>query len=522
MRGKMASKSLPDTSVLMALTVVVCFSLVLSSCVSIPKDVHRPVSHAIPAEKGSPLNLAVTVALKGNSDQSGFLPLNGPKEALKWRLALIDNAQHSIDVQYFIWAMDDVGQLLAHRLLKAAQRGVRVRILVDDLGTFERDYQRAIEHFPNFEIRIFNPIYMKHTPIMRGFELLTGARRINHRMHNKMLVADNCIAVMGGRNIANEYFGLNREMNFRDFDMLTMGPVVPHISKSFDTYWNCQWSYPKSITDLPYGEKTTIQKAINDIGKTVKESKVLECIPWVHEIVRIEFLNDLEGRLYFGQAKVIYDLPDEEKGQGMVHMAKQMRKLIWAVKHDLISVSPYLIPQPEAITKFKKMTSRGIEIRLLTNSLASTDAMSVISAFSKYRPLLLEADVELHEYRPDPADQKDYVLLPGMPGRMGWHAKVAVFDHKIVYVGTMNSDPRSYYWNTEVGLIIKSKPLARKVYQLLAVDLLLKNSWQLELDKEGWVLWVSEQGSTENEPAESMFDYFKVFFLGLLPIEHLL
>ena len=498
-------------------TVVFALMLaLLSACTTIPADYSPPPSHAIPARHD--IRLA-KLALPANADpeRSFFLPIDRADEALELRLALADTAQVSIDAQYYLWNDDESGNLLLKRLLAAADRGVRVRLLVDDMEIADADWPiAALNLHPNMEIRIFNPLHARgKSKFLRYLNIAFHMQRLNNRMHNKLYLADNVIGLTGGRNIGNEYFGINAKHNNRDIDILAVGPIVSDMSDSFDIYWNSEYAFPPEVWLSQRPELEDKWELRDDVEKDaagivdVTDRFDPEPRDWSAE------LSALRTQLVPADARAIYDddIPP-------VQVADELGAVASATQQELIIVSPYFVPALDVMELFQELTERGVRVVVLTNSLASNDVTIASTAYKKFRRQLIEAGVELHEYRADPKDRLDSETPPVTAKRITLHRKIIVFDRRQVYIGSLNVSPRSILLNSECGLLLDNEEVTRAVLSGIERDLEPENAWRVTVDEEGRLRWESSDRVTYSQPASSFWQRFKDFIYTPLPLEN--
>jgi putative cardiolipin synthase len=506
-----------------AATAVVLLSIFgLISCgKNIPKDYPRTASYSFEPSPDSQLaQIAKKINDKFGQDKSGFLALDKNEEALKWRLALADHAKYSIDAQYFIWHGDESGLLLLHRLVDAADRGVRVRILVDDLLLPGHEEGIAIlTSHPNIEIRVFNPWEGRGTSVGKGVEFLGSMTRLNQRMHNKLFVADNRFAIVGGRNIGNEYYGLSTKYNFSDLDVLCAGPVARELSKSFDIYWNSEEAYPGEAFALGKSLQGELNKRRKKSQKRLRRKEILSQFPLeVHDWS--ERLNRLPEIMSGGTAKVVYDEPLVGAEMPPVQMFKGLKELDDGVREEVFIITPYFIPHGNALDNLQKVVERGVRVKILTNSLASTDSPIAHSGYQRYRRTILERGIELYELRHDAEVEVLYDTPPVRAKYLGLHSKAIVVDRSRLYIGSSNLDPRSIYLNTEIGLIIDAPVLADELARLFDRDLTPENTWRVRLDDKGNLTWESSDGIVgAPQPARTLWQRIQVFFFSLMPVE---
>ena len=450
------------------------------------------------------------VSAKAGPERSGFHLLDRNEDGLRWRLALADSASHTLDLQYYVWWGDEAGSLLMRRVLDAADRGVKVRMILDDLSTALVDAaspkvrDREIGMFnahPNVEIRLFNA-WHRRSMAGRVLETVERLERMNHRMHNKLMVADNRAAVIGGRNIGNEYFGLSEEFNFRDLDVLGIGPVARQASSVFDRFWNSEWVTPAAaFYDGPARVDARARREIVDERLTGAAS--LARFPLPRQDWRMAF-DGISRDLHVGTSRVLTDAPRRDALRR--HMPDAMRALFGEAQRELLITNAYVIPDQDEIEHLRAIAGRGARIRLLTNSLASHDVPAVNSHYKQWRRQLVEAGVELHEARHDAAHRAELAdTAPVRSGFMGLHVKAAIVDRTRVFIGSMNLDPRSKELNSEMGVIIESRGLADALAASMERDLHPANAWRVTLADDGGLRWSSESEVLTTQPARGFW-----------------
>ncbi len=446
----------------------------------------------------------------------GFRLLADGTEALAVRLALIEQASSSIDAQYYQWKLDTSGQLLLSALVDAADRGVRVRLLIDDVHTNDDPALARINAHPNIHLRLFNPFGSRVlTPITRPLEWLWDFSRANHRMHNKALLVDGEVAVMGGRNVGDEYFGLHPRRNFLDCDVLALGDFMTQAQGAFDLFFNAQWAVPMSRLILLKPLKAEVRKAMANL-KAVRQRPQFQAL-----LARLP-AAPLDPPLCPGKAQVVFDKPHKIKRfrrRAGSQTAATLSRLAEQVKDTLLVFTPYLAPSDELVTRLKDETARGVRTTIITNSLASNDVVIAHTGYRDHRTDLLAAGVRLMELAPD-------APLPGgkAPGsHASLHAKLLVYDRQRLYIGTFNLDPRSIFINTELGLLIECPPLAREVTVLARAMMRSGHCWQPALD-EGELTWQRRFNGAEQtnstEPQASIWRRLAARVLGLLPVQN--
>ncbi|UPR49828.1 phospholipase D family protein [Vibrio cyclitrophicus] len=439
-------------------------------------------------------------------------------DALAQRLALVESAEHTIDIQYYIWNSDVSGRYLASRLLAAADRGVKVRVMLDDINLNEREgLLSALDAHSNVEIRIFNP-----TPTRRGFSkwlsFLGDFSRLNRRMHNKSFTVDGTLSVVGGRNIGDEYFDLSDEINFRDRDVLVMGTVVTTIQTSFIEYWDSRWSYPVDM--LGDDEQPDLSK-IDDI--TVPQYKNYPALPLNREAAG-SLLKEALDEMTWVNARFAYDRPvpvDSDNTDQPKETAILLGQLASESKQEILLESAYLVFDDGQLGEWQNLNNEGVEIKALTNSMASNDLVTNHSAYAGRRYDMLEHGIDLFELKPDSklceASTQD-VSKCAPETAYGLHAKSVVFDRSIASIGSFNFNLRSTYLNTESVLIIENKAIAETLAETIEQAMSEDNSWRLELE-DGDVYWYSGEQSWDSEPETGKWERMQSGFLQLLPIE---
>ena len=535
-RGARASRA---TGILLALGV----AMLLPACASLPPGSAYPksVSTALVRPEQSSIGLQLAAAKAQHPGLSGFKLLPVGIDSFLLRMEMANAASRTLDVEYFLIQSDDTGQLLIGALLRAADRGVRVRVLLDDAGSFGRDAQiRTLAGYPNIELRLFNPFaYRGAVEFLHVAEYVGDASRLNYRMHNKLIVVDNEIGIVGGRNIGDEYFQGGRDFEFGDYDVITAGPIVNQISKTFDTFWNSPMAIP--IEALAEGTPTAPELDAYRQVLAAHQAQMIEAdTPYMRRLVSGEPLASmLAGRssLVWATAEVIYDSPEKSKvedgEQGGRLLRQRLGEVAKRVTNELIIVSPYLVPGPGGMQFLESLRKRDVKVRILTNSLASTDMSIVHSGYQAYRVPLLEMGVELYEVRPVPGapPERGHQLKSPSSGRYALHAKVFVFDRQRVFVGSMNLDQRSLHINTEIGLIINSPELGRQIAARFAEIAQPTNSYVLSLgeadafDRHRVVWHTLEDGEPVEylqEPAVTFWQKFKVDMYSWLPLDELL
>jgi putative cardiolipin synthase len=441
----------------------------------------------------------IDTAIAARPGDTGSYVLEKGEEALLARAWLADHARTSIEVQYFIWSTDNIGILASESLLRAAQRGVRVRVIVDDLLVDAPDKALlALAHHPNIEIRIYNPVHSVGIPLRKRLvNLVTDFRGANQRMHDKTFIVDGQVAITGGRNMADEYFDFDHEYNFRDRDALVLGAVVPLMREAFERFWNSNLTVPveKLYDGLGLMQKhVTVQTP--EIQRIYRELKAYAETPgnFAPEVrAAIDAIParfpEFAAQLTWGRVDFISDLPGKNSSRGLGGgglSTAALAALLESARSEVRIQSPYLVLSDDALALFRRLRERGVRIRISTNSLASTDNLQAFSGYRNQREELLDLGLEIYEFRPDSQVQKQimqrYTALRAEAPVFALHAKTLVVDDRAVFVGTYNLDPRSENLNTEVGVVIHDAATAKAVAVAIDTDMLPGNSWNAAAD----------------------------------------
>src|SRR6202046_5472994 len=451
--------------------VVIAVLSVLAGCAGLPRHVHKTPSVAFAHPETTTLGRIVAADEVGKN-LSGFRLLSSGEAALPSLIALADHAERTLDIQYYIIHEDESTRTLLHHVRLAADRGVRVRVLVDDLNTAgeDRRFMHLSSH-ANVEVRVFNPFTAgRFSTWTRFIASATDIRRINHRMHNKLFVADDALAITGGRNIGDAYFTLDPRSNFVDLDVVAAGAIVPQLSASFDQFWNSKYAVPIATVASSVDAEANAPPPIE--AQTSASDRWLE-----------QELDAKKLELIWAPATVLADRPakiaSETSPNEEVTIANDLSTLMRSATQELIVISPYFVPGKDGMAFFAKLVSQGVHIRILTNSLAATDSPLVHTGYARYRVQLLKLGIELSEVRPK-LGQKRARFHPFRSSNASLHAKALVIDQKTVFIGSMNMDARSARTNSERGLVIRSTDIARQVTSLLD-DISADGSYKLQL-----------------------------------------
>lgn len=499
-------------------------SLLLTGCAHIPENPDKEVSFSMePATDGMLVDASEAALADADNIESAFLLIPRNDEALRWRLALIDSAERSIDLQVFIWTDDTSGRLILSRLAAARERGVRIRLLLDDMPKDWSDSATAlVARSPNMQVRRFNPGRVRKGFIGRIFQMSTQFQTLNRRMHNKQLIVDGRWGIIGGRNIGNPYFGLSEKYNNRDLDLLVTGPVIKEMARQFDVYWNADAAYPGEAMYKEMTEKESSrvrQRFWDDVmedRELLKQTTIpVEPIDWSTSFAM------LSTGMVYGAAQCLQDSPEVQGDRG-VRLIEQVDEE--APKADEVSrlITPYLIPSREQMASIENaVQNEGRAVKFLVPSLDSNNHTMVHSHYKKYRKKLLKAGAELYEFRGEPSAELRAMsdTYPVKSKFISLHTKAFLLDEEWVLLGSLNVDPRSIKINTEHLMIIESPELAQQLGADFDTMTDPSNAWQVTLNDKGKLRWISSEGRRTSQPARGFWQRCTDFFYRLLPIE---
>lgn len=524
--GALMKVSFDSATFMLGCVVVLLF---LSGCATLPANTEKQKSFAPMDTTDTMFGKSVKQRFaqsSGNDGDSGVLLLGNGIDAFAARMALAKGAECTIDAQYYMIHADLTGSLFAHQLINAADRGVKVRLLIDDMDLENRDESLStLGQHPNIELHIFNP-FSRNT--LRLWQYLSRIGSVTRRMHNKSFTVDNQVTIVGGRNIGNEYFDADPELAFGDLDMLAIGPVVQDISKSFDEYWNSSLAYPVDVLRPDLAGKKTLALARQNLASFLAGDIPQKYIKQLESNNLIERVQDGTQKFEWGFAKVLADNPEKLLSYSTTKehsMAPRLNPFFRNLRKELVIFSPYFVPGVEGTKGLCELSRSGVRVRILTNSLASTDVGIVHSGYAKYRRKLLRAGVELYEVNHE-MDRRTRKEKKGETGsaKASLHAKSFVLDRKKVFVGSLNFDPRSITENTEVGIMVTSEALAEGMAE--AFDTIVaEGAFRLELKKDEkgleHLLWHGlqngEMRTWGHDPHTGFWRRLGVGFLGLLP-----
>lgn len=497
--------------------------VLLSQCTVVPTAEDRPVSTALSAPKsGTLVKTATRLASGRRTGDSSFLLLESNKEALDWRLALIDEAESSIDIQLYLWHSGFSGRLLFDRLLRAADRGVRVRVLVDDFlfSSDEKVIASICRYQPNLDIRIFNPTRLRGNPLGSTLEFFLNFRHLNRRMHNKTWTVDRTFTIVGGRNVGDHYFGLDEKYNFLDLDVMAAGPVVADVSEGFDLFWNSAQAYPGALLS-PRAEPQFVADAKVEVARVVAEERdgMLRSFPVSPRSWSREFAA-LPGQMARGRGQFLQDHPVPEMDDRAV--VTGLRDISRSNDGEVIMVTPYLIPSDGAIGRLSKSIADGLRIGILAPTLAANNQAAAHGHYHRKRRGIVESGSRLFEMRHDPSESLRNLVdvEPVRCREVALHAKALVGDGERCFIGSLNLDPRAMAINTESGMLIDSPQLSGELRKLLSDIVHGGDAWVVTLDPDGRIEWRLRDETRTSPPPARFSKRVMSRLVGWLPIEN--
>lgn len=499
---------------------VAVLSMVLVACAPLPQRAALAPERAAPAaEYGALADVGRRIQGMLGSGESAHWLLDRNQLAFDARLALTDTAATTLDVQYFIWQDDATGWLLARRLLEAADRGVKIRLLLDDFTVSSgRGDVAKLDAHPLIEVRTFNPWGTRSSRFGTATEFLARAYTLNRRMHNKTFIADKRFAILGGRNIGDRYFGIYEPFVQNDLDVLVAGPLVNEVATTFDDFWNSVHSFPVSILTRDPRPRQPIEQTRAELDAAVERSAhelrsfPLEPANWS------AYLESLVDDFAAGQGEVIWESPDildphRERLYG------RFRELVASARREVLISSPYFIPDADFRGVLEGLAARGVRVAVVTNSLATNNHVVAHTGYRRWRREILAAGVELYELRSDAEALEFYRTAPVEPEGLGLHTKAFVIDGERAFIGSPNVDPRSMVLNTEIGVITDSPKLAQRLGDLLRRDMAPENAWRVTLDDEGWLTWSNADETVHRQPAKGFLQRAIEFVLNMMPLK---
>ena len=465
-------------------------------------------------------------------DLTGYLVLFEPLEALATRLSLIDKAEKRLDLQYYIWDNDKVGSLALHALIRAADRGAKIRLLIDDNNAKSTEgIFLALAQHPNIEVKLFNPYRFRK---YRALDMILDLKRINRRMHNKSFIADHQVALIGGRNMTNQYYNVSDNYQFSDVDVMLVGTAVKDISHSFDEYWSHEYAYKVQEVVNQSAHHLSYESLKRQLDEHYERVTVQNYLDLTSNSQAIDSLRRRDIQLDWVKAEVVKDSPDKikSKAKKKEHLNFQLIQQLEQPEKNVDLISAYFVPEKKGAKMLTDLAKDGVKVRVLTNSFKANDVAVVHAFYGKYRQNLLEHGVQLYEFLPalnkndldkntEDLAKKAKVSIKGL-SRSSLHAKLMALDEKQVFIGSFNFDPRSAYLNTEIGVLLNSPPLAQAVHTTMDENL-SKYAYKLVLDANKKITWQRQtpQGPViyTKEPRMKWWQRAGIKMLSWLPIE---
>ncbi|WP_423753279.1 phospholipase D family protein [Acinetobacter beijerinckii] len=516
------------------LTISLSIAITISGCSTLPKHSIEPTQTISLKVDTSETTLAQIIdpLQQQNPDLTGYYVLFDPIEALAARLRLIDKAEKTLDLQYYIWDNDKVGAVALHALIRAADRGVKVRLLIDDNNAKQTEgIFLALAQHPNIEVKLFNPYRFRK---YRGIDMVLDLKRINRRMHNKSFIADHKVALIGGRNMTNQYYNVSDSYQFSDVDVMLVGTAVNDISNSFDDYWNHDYAYDVHEVVKQKSHRLSYESLKQQLDEHYKKVTVQNYLDLTSNSQAIDSLINRDIALDWVKAEVVKDSPDKikSKAKKQEHLNFQLINHLEKPEKNIDLISAYFVPEKKGAKILSELAQDGVNVRVLTNSFKANDVAVVHAFYGKYRQNLLENGVQLYEFLPaldkDDLDKhtedlakKAKVSIKGL-SRSSLHAKLMALDEKQVFIGSFNFDPRSAYLNTEIGVLLNSPTLARSVHSTMDQNL-SKYAYKLVLNAENKITWQRQtpQGPViyAKEPRMKWWQRAGMKVISWLPIE---
>ncbi len=513
-----------------------CLALAFcSGCISIRPYTEAEKTRALDAAATTRLSRMLVPYEQAHPGESGFRLLENGREAFIARIALADAAERTIDAQYYICDPDAAGSYFFQRLIAAANRGVRVRLLLDDNNLSDDREMATLCAHPYVEVRVFNPFKFR-SRWARLPQYAFDFNRMVRRMHNKIFIADNAVSIIGGRNIGNNYFNLDTESNFRDFDLLVAGPLTRDASTAFDEYWNSQWSVPATRMVAKIPTPADLEKLQQQIAERVRS---IDSFEQENEERRRGYLRELTKRdeLVWAKGEIICEPPRkiQKASHETTQVSARLEQEFRNTNREVIIEVAYIVPTEDFLRQVNELRSRGVTVKIMTSALEATDVSLVFASYKRYRPNLLEAGVILHEYKAHAGlTRSERRWYKPRSSLSSLHTKAMVFDRERVYIGSANLDPRSVKLNTEIAVLVHSKRLALQMTDYLAEDFSPARSWHVQINS-AWeyrpergiwrerksLTWTGEyQGKPTTlhcEHAGSLWQRTKAFLYALIP-----
>ncbi len=501
---------------------VALVTALLCACAQLPPRPPGPDGVAIAAAEGGALDRKISVAEERHPGQSGFRLVAGGTEAFVVRMQSARLAVRSLDVQTYIWHADVTGNQLAGVLLESADRGVRVRLLVDDLDARARnDGFAALDAHPNIEVRLFNPWVTRKGTLAQAGEGALNFKRINRRMHNKSWIADNRIAVVGGRNVGDEYFGAGEDMNFVDLDFAMIGPVVRDVSASFDRFWNSPSAYPMEVLDAAAVNDAALERMRARIAKradgeaAARYAEALRGDDLVQAMLAGRWPMEWSARYEFVSDDPL-KVTMKKRDVARTHVGAALVPLMRTAKSRITVISPYFVPGDEATAEMVAAAGSGKEVRVLTNSLVANDVAAVHGGYSRYRKPLVKGGVALWELKPTAGVSPDASLFGSSGASL--HTKAFAVDGASLFVGSYNLDPRSTWLNCEQGVLVESEVLTRQLEALFDAHTRGEHAWRVSL-VDGSLRWSDGKEEFDSDPDASVWRRFQAWTTKVLHLD---
>ncbi|ENX70063.1 hypothetical protein F884_00309 [Acinetobacter sp. CIP 102143] len=516
------------------LAIYCSIAITVTGCSTLPKHTIESIPETALQVDTAQTTLAQIIQplQEQHPELTGYLVLFEPLEALATRLSLIDKAEKRLDLQYYIWDNDKVGSLALHALIRAADRGVKIRLLIDDNNAKSTEgIFLALAQHPNIEVKLFNPYRFRK---YRALDMILDLKRINRRMHNKSFIADHQAALIGGRNMTNQYYNVSDNYQFSDVDVMLVGTAVKDISHSFDEYWNHEYAYKVQEVVKQSAHHLSYESLKRQLDEHYKRVTVQNYLDLTSNSQAIDSLMSRDIQLDWVKAEVVKDSPDKikSKAKKKEHLNFQLIQHLEQPEKNVDLISAYFVPEKKGAKMLTDLAKDGVKVRVLTNSFKANDVAVVHAFYGKYRQNLLEHGVQLYEFLPalnkndldkntEDLAKKAKVSIKGL-SRSSLHAKLMALDEKQVFIGSFNFDPRSAYLNTEIGVLLNSPPLAQAVHTTMDENL-SKYAYKLVLDANKKITWQRQtpQGPViyTKEPRMKWWQRAGIKMLSWLPIE---
>ncbi|MQW91323.1 phospholipase D family protein [Acinetobacter wanghuae] len=517
-------------SILLSLSLV----LAVPACSTLPKQVEQQTQNAFERDTShTSLSKIIEPLRQQNIGLTGYHVLYDPLEALAARIQLIHKAEKSLDLQYYIWDNDKIGAMALHAIIQAADRGVHVRLLIDDNNAKKMEgIYLALDQHQNIDVKLYNPYrFRKYRPM----DMVLNLKRINRRMHNKSFIADNQIALIGGRNMSNQYYNVSDNYQFSDVDVLLVGAASDEIIHSFDEYWNDEYAYQVKTIVNPQHYSLRFDSLKSQLEQYNHEASVQNYLDLANRSQNFNKWLDQNIQLDWVEAEVVKDSPSKIKSKAKKeeHLNFQLLQLLEKPEHSIDIVSAYFVPEKSGADRLIDVAKDNVQVRVLTNSYNANDVPLVHAFYAKYRQRLLENNVQLYEFLAAPEAknlnentqeiaEKAKVSMKGL-SRSSLHAKLMAIDEKQVFIGSFNFDPRSAYLNSEIGVLLNSPALARTVHQTMDQNL-SKFAYKLVLDANKSINWKIKKANDEiktypSEPKMKWYEKAAMKVIAWLPIE---